>query len=219
MVEANLPQKPEAIPGFESVNRYWDPRSAAWMAKILPGEFYVSRGGEVITTVLGSCIAVCMHDPVLGIAGMNHFMLPEKDVLTVQDVERGVKTMSRYGNWAIEYLLNQLLKMGSRKERIEVKLFGGSSVLARHTSVGQRNTCFAEDYFVREKISVVASDVGGSYPRKIRYFPETGKVLVRRLVDHGYQNLIDRERHYLEELDMHKAAPIELFEKRVEPND
>lgn len=105
---------PPALPGFEHVNRYWDVRMSLPAAKILPGEFYVSRTGEMIVTVLGSCVSACIRDRQLGIGGMNHFMLPHKGAHSTEVWGSAVSSASRYGNWAMEFLINEILKLGGR---------------------------------------------------------------------------------------------------------
>ncbi|MCR9067097.1 MAG: hypothetical protein NXI00_24240, partial [Cytophagales bacterium] len=119
-------QQPGAEKGFEHVNRYYDNRHSVWAAKILPGELYVSAHGEMICTVLGSCISACVRDKKLGIGGMNHFMLPAQNEFSSGQWGSDANTSAtRYGNWAMEYLLNTLYKLGAKKSDLEVKLFGG----------------------------------------------------------------------------------------------
>jgi chemotaxis protein CheD len=178
-------------------------------AKILPGEFYVSSRGEMIVTVLGSCIAACIRDTRIGVGGMNHFMLPFRTDL---DTRAEISASSRYGNWAMEFLINEILKQGGTRRNLEVKLFGGGQVLANMTDIGKRNIEFALDYLAREGLRVVAQDVGGELPRKVLYFPDTGAVKLKKLRTVQNNTLETRERHYLRTLN---AAPqsgeVELF--------
>mgnify|MGYP006116297649 FL=1 len=168
------PKMPKPLPGFENVNRYWDRQQNVAAAKILPGEFYVSVQGEMISTVLGSCISACIRDTKIGVGGMNHFMLPESadgQGSWEQNAKNGAS--SRYGNWAMEFLINEILKQGGRKQNMEVKLFGGGQILANMTDVGKRNIEFAIQYLEQEGLKVIAKNVGGPFPRKVLYFPDT----------------------------------------------
>ena len=144
-------------------------------AKIAPGQYFASDDELVIVTVLGSCVSVCLHDPLYRIGGMNHFMLPEQG-------ESGAFSVSaRYGAHAMELLINELLKRGARREALQAKVFGAGRVLQGITDVGERNARFALDYLTREKIPMLARDLGGEYPRKLYYFPQTGRALVKLL--------------------------------------
>ncbi|WP_424858874.1 chemoreceptor glutamine deamidase CheD [Tepidimonas sp. HKU77] len=150
--------------------------------KVLPGEYYVSDEDIVIMTVLGSCIAACIWDSRLRIGGMNHFMLPEG----------GADTSGRYGSYAMELLINELIKRGSAREYMQAKVFGGGAVIAGMTSmnVGERNTQFVLDYLATERIPVVSKDVMDIYPRKVVFFPVTGKAMVKRLA-HAHPDTLE----------------------------
>jgi len=169
---------PPALPGFSAINRYWDPKLNMPVAKIQPGEYYVGNQVEGISTVLGSCVAVCIRDPQAGVGGMNHFMLP-------LDASRGANKMisnaARYGNYAMEHLINDILKLGGNKRNFEIKLFGGSNVNASSNNVGEKNIAFARSYLTVEGYSLAAHDVGGPHPRRILYCPLDGKLLLKRL--------------------------------------
>ncbi|MCY0966049.1 chemoreceptor glutamine deamidase CheD [Parathalassolituus penaei] len=209
------PVQPSVSSGFEHVNRYWDDVHQVWAAKILPGEFYVSTQGEMIVTVLGSCIAACIRDKVRGIGGMNHFMLPEQNEYS-SDVWGGNPgtTASRYGNWAMEFLINEILKRGGRRENLEVKLFGGGQMIASMTDIGQRNILFAYNYLASEGLKVAASDVGDVYARKVLYFPDTGAVKVRRIKDMKNDTLLKRENSYRKQVEttaLVQSGGVDLF--------
>ena len=152
--------------------------------KVLPGEYYVSDEDIVIMTVLGSCIAACIWDSRLRIGGMNHFMLPEG----------GADTSGRYGSYAMELLINELIKRGSTREYMQAKVFGGGAVIAGMTSmnVGERNTQFVLDYLATERIPVVSKDVMDIYPRKVVFFPVTGKAIVKRLA-HAHPDTLETQ--------------------------
>jgi chemotaxis protein CheD len=199
------------LPGFEHVRRYWDPMQSCMTAKILPGEYYVSDQDEMISTVLGSCVSACIRDRQRHIGGMNHFMLPEP----VGDRDSWSSTVSRaarYGNDAMEQLINRILKAGGHRSDLEVKIFGGGRVLAQMTDIGRRNIAFVRRYIETEKLYLVAEDVGDVHPRQVQYFPQTGRVRVRLM--HGLQEsrLVDTEKHYLKRLanDPIKGE-VELF--------
>ncbi len=204
---------PAPLPGFEHINRYWDKYMQMPAAKILPGEFYVSSQTELITTVLGSCVAACIRDTKLGIGGMNHFMLPKS---RSPDGSWGgdFATQSRYGNWAMEYLINAILKMGGSRTNLEVKIFGGANVIQSSAVVGTKNIDFVLRYLEDENMAVAAQDLGGVYPRKVMYFPDTGAAKVRRLKDLSNSTIVDRESTYRKRIDgtEEEGGSVELFE-------
>lgn len=189
-------------------NRYYDRNFQADAAKILPGEYYVSAEGMLLVTVLGSCVAACIRDVESGIGGMNHFMLPD---------DGGRETFgssARYGTYAMEVLINHLLKKGARRNRMEAKVFGGGAVLASLSSsnVGIRNAEFVLEYLKTEKIPVVAKDLLDSYPRKVYFFPQSGRVLVKKLHRVHNETLFSRERDYKDRLSGAKVeGDVELF--------
>lgn len=199
-------EQPNVLQGFESVNRYWDKTRGMWGAKILPGEFYVTLHNEVIVTVLGSCIAACIRDKMLGIGGMNHFMLPSS---AEQDKLSGA---NRYGNYAMENLINEILKNGGRRENLEAKIFGGGKILANMTDVGMRNIQFVKEYLQTEKIEVVSQDLGSVYPRKVAFIPATGKAFMKKLKSLHNETVVTRERDYMKDLEKQPVqSDIELF--------
>ncbi|QCO67661.1 chemoreceptor glutamine deamidase CheD [Luteimonas yindakuii] len=159
----------------EDVLRYRDARFQVQAAKLLPTQYLVVDDGTALVTVLGSCVAACLRDPLLGIGGMNHFMLPDGSA------DDGAP--ARYGSHAMELLINDLLKRGANRRRLEAKVFGGANVLRGFTSnpVGTRNADFVATYLGAERIPVIASDLRGIHPRKVWFFPDTGRVMVQRL--------------------------------------
>ena len=142
--------------------------------KVLPGEYFVAREPLAIMTVLGSCIAACLWDSRMRVGGMNHFMLPDGD---------SSDASGRYGSYAMELLINEMMKLGARRETLQAKIFGGGQVMANFTTmnVGERNTRFVQDYLATERIPVVSEDVLDIYPRKVVFFPVTGKAMIKRL--------------------------------------
>ena len=212
---AASPARPPAVGGFDGIQRYWDAATSHWTAKILPGEFYVTRNSEVISTVLGSCISACIRDPANAVGGMNHFMLPESTGASGGnrwlDPVKGMAT--RYGSYAMESLINNLLKLGADRSRFEIKLFGAGRILASTTDIGARNTEFVHDYLRTEGLRAVAEDLGDIFPRRVAYFPGTGKVLVRRLRPLEATEIAYRERRYLVDIgSTSDGGDIELFE-------
>jgi chemotaxis protein CheD len=212
---AEMP-RPLAVNGFEKIQRFWDPALASWNAKILPGEYYVTRGEEVITTVLGSCISACIRDPSAQVGGMNHFMLPEDsssgDGNRWLDPVAGLAT--RYGSHAMESLINELLKLGASRSRFEIKLFGAGRILASVTDVGARNIEFVHHYLRTEGLRSLAEDLGDIYPRRVAYFPTTGKVKVRKLRPLEATAIAAAERKYLTDIGTgaSKGGDVELFD-------
>ena len=198
---------PRALAGFESINRYWDSTNNIYAAKLLPGEFYVSMNGELITTVLGSCVSACIRDTMTGIGGMNHFMLPidvSKDGKSWSNTP--VNAQTRYGNIAMERLINIILAGGGKRNNLEIKLFGGGKVLQIDTDIGGKNIDFVKRYLHTEGFEIAAEDVGGNRPRKVQYYPNTGRVRVKKLNSLHNDTLTKRESSYIETIN---KAPIE----------
>jgi chemotaxis protein CheD len=138
---------------------------------IIQGEYKVSNDPEaVITTILGSCVAACIRDPIAGVGGMNHFLLPGS-----VEAMAGGGDATRYGVHLMELLINGLLKQGARRERLEAKIFGGAKTIASFSNVGAQNAEFATRFLRDERISVVGSSTGGDHGRKLEYWPVSGR--------------------------------------------
>lgn len=169
---ARLKQEPRK-PG-EARFFYSDFAFSTEAVKVLPGEYFVATEELLIVTVLGSCIAACLWDRVARVGGMNHFMLPDGD---------STEALGRYGSYAMELLINEMLKNGARRENMQAKIFGGGQVMQNFTTlnVGERNTLFVQDYLQTERIPIVSKDVMDIYPRKVCYFPVSGRAMVKRL--------------------------------------
>ncbi len=175
-----------------AANTYFDRHLNMEAVKILPGEYFATTRDLVVVTVLGSCVSVCLRDRRSGIGGMNHFMLPGND-------EHSPVSMSaRYGVYAMEMLTNQLLKLGADRRQFEAKIFGGANVLSGLTmaNVGPRNAQFVTDYLVTERIPIVASSLLDIYPRKVYFFPASGRVLLKTLRQLHNSTLLEREAEY-----------------------
>ena len=174
--------------------RYFDRHFGMEAAKILPGEYFATDKNMVLVTVLGSCVTACLRDPRAGVGGMNHFMLPRSE----QDPANPISMSARYGTFAMEILINQLLKMGARRENMEAKVFGGGNVLRGFTvnSIGEANANFVTEYLHNERIKIVAEDLLGVNPRKLYFFPATGRVLVKKIKELHNHTIVERESEY-----------------------
>jgi chemotaxis protein CheD len=189
-------------------NLYFDRTHDIDAAKLLPGEYFVSTRNMLLVTVLGSCVAACIRDTRMGIGGMNHFMLPDSE--KAQADENG----ARYGTYAMEVLINHLLKLGARREHLEAKVFGGGNVLRGLTqsNVGHKNAAFVESFLAEEGIRIVAKDLADVHPRKVYFFPATGRVLVKRLKVMHNDTVVERETAYRQRLKQEpESGSIELF--------
>ncbi len=187
------PRKPGEASFF-----WYEPQFNNEAVKVLPGEYFVYNEDILIMTTLGSCIAACLWDRQAKIGGMNHFMLPEgagKD---------SASSGGRYGSFAMELLINEMLKLGATRASMEAKVFGGGQVISGMNSlnVGERNTSFVLDYLKAERIQVVSKDVLDIYPRKVCFLPASGKAMVKRLASANNEALLAQERAAAQ-----KAAP------------
>jgi chemotaxis protein CheD len=186
-----------------TLRKYRNPRDGNWVIQLTLGDTYVtSNPEEVLTTILGSCIATCIRDPLAGVGGMNHFLLPDG---AAGDRQRC------YGVNAMELLINDILKRGGERSRLEAKLFGGANVVAALTDVGSRNAAFARQFLSDEGIPVVGGDVGGALARRIQYIPASGRA--RQVVVRGAQlSLAERELVELRsKAKLVAAADVEFF--------
>lgn len=162
---------------YFSTTTYFDQLFNAHMVKILPGEYHATADGTIITTILGSCVSVCLYDSSNGIGGMNHFMLPGK----TGGNSGGEDGSARYGIHAMELLLEHVIQLGAAPARLEAKIFGAGRVMEGMSDVGKRNSEFARHYMKEKKIEIRAVDVGNVFPRKLCFFPATGQVFVKRI--------------------------------------
>lgn len=189
--------------------RFYDTANSAWMVKVLPGECYVtSKPEERLVTVLGSCVSACIRDPRTGIGGMNHFMLPVGEAGAWGDERHS----ARYGNFAMEKLINELIKAGCPRDNMEIKVFGGGNVIDSSSAIGSKNSEFVLQFLKSEGLDCAANDLGGQYPRRIEYSPSTGRV-VRRFLGGGDREIIVREElEYASHLTgKETAGEIQLF--------
>jgi chemotaxis protein CheD len=199
--------------GFEEIlapNHYFDTHFDIEAAKILPGEYYVTSRNMLLVTVLGSCVSACIRDRTTGIGGMNHFMLPHGG----EDENSPLSASARYGSYAMEVMINQLFKLGAKRNNLEAKVFGGGNVLRGFTvaNIGERNANYVLDYLDTENIRIASQDLRDIYPRKVYFFPQSGKVLVKRLKTAHNDTIIEREKEYSSRLDHAKlSGDVELF--------
>lgn len=204
---------PPSLSGFERINRYWDNEHEIIAAKILPGEYYVTKANELITTVLGSCVAACIRDKEAGIGGMNHFMLPQTSAEKLkQGNEAVLGNATRYGNFAMEHLINTILRNGGKRKNLELKVFGGGKIIPTLSDIGLKNIEFILEYIDTEGLLLLSQDLGDIYPRKIVYFPHTGKVRMKKIQDLHNDTIIKREMQYFNKIkDEPVEGEVELF--------
>lgn len=176
------PRKPGEASFF-----FYDAHFKNEACKVLPGEFFVYHEDILVMTTLGSCIAACIWDRDRRIGGMNHFLLPQ---------DRNGGASGRYGSFAMDLLIGELVKRGARRESMEAKVFGGGAVISGMNTihVGQRNTEFVLHYLKTERIPVVSKDVLDIYPRKVCFLPASGKAMVKRLASANVEALAAQER-------------------------
>lgn len=188
---------------------YFDRTFNRHAVKIGPGEYHVSDRDIFIVTVLGSCVSVCIRDPEKLVGGMNHFMLPAP---AAGAAPTPVSDTARYGAFAMELLINQVLKMGGVRTNLEVKIFGGGKILEGMSDIGRLNVEFAMRYLQTEELRIFASDTGGIYPRKIYYSPISGKVYLRQMKSLHDDRVAQAEKAYLERLKkLVVRGDVELF--------
>ncbi|MBC7603189.1 MAG: chemoreceptor glutamine deamidase CheD [Ramlibacter sp.] len=184
---------------------FFDPAFQRASVKILPGEFFVYDTDLAITTTLGSCVAACLHDAGAGVGGMNHFMLPDSG-----DAAAG----GRFGAFAMELLINELLKRGARRSSLQAKIFGGGQVMKSlaGTLIGEKNVAFVQTFLAQERIPILASDVLGVHPRKVCMFAHTGRVLCRRIpATHGGEFAAQEARYGAKLGHGRSGGEVELF--------
>ena len=192
--------------------RYFDPRFQLEAIKILPGQCYAAQRDVIIVTVLGSCVSACLWDSSARIGGMNHFMLPGK-AQTPGDV---ASVSARLGVYAMELLLNQVVKLGAVRDKLVAKVFGGGKVLdgMDTLNVGDQNGEFVLEFLREEGIPVVAKDLYDVWPRKVYFFPKTGKVLVKKLRSLSNDTVGRREHDYFERINqVATSGDFELFSR------
>lgn len=199
---------------YDNVRRYYDQNMELTVVKLMTGDcYFTSEPREMLVTILGSCISVCLRDPVSKIGGMNHILLPGENNLKLQKGDPGYST--RFGAFAMEELINGMLKLGASKSRMEAKVFGGGNVIESSTAIGTKNINFAKDFLIQEKIPILSEDVGGDTARRLHFFPETGKAMIRKLRRKEDMTILEKEKEYEEKIKSQYAVKtepeVELF--------
>lgn len=190
---------------FAHIRRMHDHRFPHEIASILPGEFFVSKEPMIVYTVLGSCISACIRDPFVGVGGMNHFMLPEPK--EAGNDSWGEST--RYGSFAMESLINEILKRGGNRNRLEIKLFGAGKIYEGHIDVGAKNAKWVTEYLKSEGLAVLSSDLGDVFPRKVYYFTDSGRVLMKKIERVKNRTIAEREQQYVAKIQQKEETPAE----------
>ncbi|WP_435273865.1 chemoreceptor glutamine deamidase CheD [Psychrobium sp. nBUS_13] len=196
-----LPQYPE----FKHIRQFWMPKRKRVAVKVVAGDFYVSCQDEVICTVLGSCVSTCIRDVKTGVGGINHFLLPDADC----DI---LSSSNRYGVFAMEQLINSIIKYGGRRENFEIKVVGGGNMMAGPNDIGLRNIEFVEQFLKTEGLAVSARDVGGLQARKIQYIAKTGQLMVQKLKDSNNARTMALELENQRNIQQQANDDIELFD-------
>ena len=185
----------KVLPGFENIQRYWDPMRKMVVAKVLPGEVYVTKHHELITTLLGSCIAVCMRDKHNAIGGMNHFKLPAPPGSTS---EKDASKDTNYGIYAMELLINGILKNGGDRKFLQCKIFGGGNVVQSISSnIGEKNISFVQDFMRQERIPVLHQSIGGTAGQQVYFHPITGNDFAVTQGQKSFDEIKKAETEYL----------------------
>ena len=188
---------------FGHIRRMQDTRFPYEVAVILPGEYFVSEEPKVVYTVLGSCISVCLRDPFVNVGGMNHFMLAAPSDNEGHD---NWADSGRYGSFAMEMLINEILNRGGKKNRLEAKVFGGGKIYDGTIDIGAKNAAWALDYLEREGVPLLKANVGDVCPRKVYFFTDSGKVLLKKLDRVVAQTIAAEEVQYQAKL---QQAPVQ----------
>lgn len=194
------PRPDAALQGFRHIRRFWDAPRGRFVAKILPGQYYVTKNSEAIATILGSCISVCIRDPDSGIGGMNHFLLPGGSAAAARDEIVEGKPCARYGIHAMEMLIKDLIYHGAARRNLEVKVTGGGKVISASSGVGDHNIAFVREYLAMNDLTIHAEDVGGFFPRKVLYWPDSGRLLIKKLRDNSSEHVRRREDKFLHKI-------------------
>jgi chemotaxis protein CheD len=188
---------------FGHIRRIQDTRFPYEVAVILPGEYFVSEEPKVVYTILGSCISVCLRDPFAKVGGMNHFMLAAPSNTEGHD---NWSDSGRYGSFAMEMLINEILQRGGMKKRLEAKVFGGGKIYDGNIDIGAKNAAWALDYLEREDIPLMKANVGDVCPRKVYFFTDSGKVLLKKLDRVVADTIVQEEGQYRAKL---QQAPVQ----------
>lgn len=193
---------------FHGKKRVHDDREDADVIKIFSGDWYVStKKNEILATILGSCVSACIRDPVAHVGGMNHFLLPGDD-----GIDSKTSDSARYGVFAMESLINGILKSGGQRHRLEVKVFGGGNVINNSARIGSKNAQFIREFLQKEGFRIASEDLEGEHPRRLHYYPDTGKVMMRLLRRKEDMIVVEEEARYSKRIGTKlKGGDVELF--------
>ena len=193
---------------FHGNKRLHDDKQNVDIVKIFSGDWYVStQPGEMLATILGSCVSACIRDTVARVGGMNHFLLPGDE-----NTDGAMSDSARYGVFAMESLINGILKAGGRKDRFEVKVFGGGNVINNSARIGSKNAKFIRDFLKKEGFRITSEDLEGDHPRRLHYFPDSGKVMMRLLKRKEDMIVVEEEAKYKKEINTQPlGGDVELF--------
>ncbi len=189
---------------YEGDQRYYDENLELTIVKVYSSDCYVTpQPGEMLVTILGSCVAACIRDPIARVGGMNHFLLPGTSSTEVTSVSGDA---TRYGMFAMEQLINGIMQLGGQKRRFEVKLFGGGNVTSSTSMIGDKNVQFVRRFLKDEGIPITTEHLGGKLPRRIHYYPDSGRVMMRQLKRREDLRIVEEENSYEHRL---AAKPVE----------
>lgn len=193
---------------FHGTRSFYNAKDKINVVKIFAGDWYVSgREDEMLATILGSCVSACMRDPIAGVGGMNHFLLPGD-----QNISGNMSDSARYGIFAMESLINGIMKAGGIKHRFEVKVFGGGNVINNSARIGSKNALFVREFLKNEGFRINSEDLEGECPRAVHYFPTTGKVMMRKLRRKEDMVVVEEEARYQRNITKKPLeGDIELF--------
>lgn len=177
---------------LHGAKRRLDAETGLQIVKIFSGDCYVTnQPNEMLVTILGSCVSACIRDPIARVGGMNHFLLPG-----TENMDTEISAAARYGLFAMESLINGILSNGGRKERLEVKVFGGGNVINNSARIGSKNAEFIRGFLKQEGYRIVSEDLEGTHPRRLHYFPDSGKVMLRKLQRKEDMVIVEEEARY-----------------------
>jgi chemotaxis protein CheD len=199
---------------FIHIRKNPDAALGVLVARILPGEYYATGANEYIATTLGSCVSACLWDPLAKFGGMNHFMLPDAGDarLMTGSLVGGGSDATRYGSFAMEHLINAILKAGGRRQHLKAKIVGGGNVLRIATDIGARNIRFVREYLRSEGIQIVGEEVGGCCGRQVRFHPLSGVAQVKPLASTASRSVLAEEGSYRIHIKrMPVSGDVELF--------
>jgi chemotaxis protein CheD len=207
IMERRQRTEPPVTEYFSGSKRFFDAKENIHVVKIFAGDWHVSlQGGEMIGTILGSCVSACIRDPYIGVGGMNHFLLPGDE-----HTDASMSDSARYGVFAMESLINGILKAGGQKSRFEAKVFGGGNVINNSARIGSKNAKFIREFLHREGIRITSEDLEGDHPRRVHYYPDTGKVMMRLLKRKEDMVVVEEEARYKKRITKPIESDIELF--------